>query len=56
MSPEAAIVFGPIAENVQATEAKRMGNAEEKGEDVGVGSAHEEVPMDTSQQVRKGEC
>jgi hypothetical protein len=35
---------------------KRRGwrNAEEKGEDVGVGCAHEEVPMDTGEQVRKG--
>jgi hypothetical protein len=54
MNAEAAIVFGPIAENVQATEGKRMGNAEGTGEDVGVGSAHEEGPMDTSEQVRKG--
>jgi hypothetical protein len=46
--------LGLIARNVLATEAKRMRNAEEKGEDVSVGSAHEEVPMDTSEQVRKG--
>jgi hypothetical protein len=55
MSPEAAIVFGPMAENVQATEGMRMRKAtEEMGEDVGAGRAHEEAPMDTSEQVREG--
>jgi hypothetical protein len=47
-------LFGPIRQECPSDEAKRMRDSEEKGEHVSDGSAHEEVPMDTREQVREG--